>query len=231
MVIIYWQISKIFPCRNFYNDIVNEINQIKKDSEGKTILLLIGDWNEECTGTTNAQKLCNKCGLVNIFNRLYPNNPKFNTQQDGLQCIDYALTSPELASKVMNIMYEPFFYRLKGDHCGFFFDIPENMLFGKTDKDVMNSNTPALLSNNVKSVTKYIIALHKYLSNHNVFKWLWKLNKITDDDIIDLEKIDWDITTGYKHAENQCRKMKWEYWKIELHILKRDLSVLILTCF
>ena len=87
-------------------------------------------------------------------------------------------------------MYEPFFYRLKGDHCGFFFDIPENVLFGKIDKDVTNASTRALSSKNVKSVTKYIIALHMYLSDHNIFKQLWKLNKITDDDIIELEKID-----------------------------------------
>ena len=45
------------PRRNFYNDIVDEINRIKNDSDGKTIPLIIGDWNEECTGTTNAQKL------------------------------------------------------------------------------------------------------------------------------------------------------------------------------
>ena len=98
------------PRHNFYNDIVDEINRIKNDSEGKTIPVIIGDWNEECTGTTNAQKLCNEFGLVNIFDHLYPNHPKFNTQQDGSRCIDFALTSPELASKVTNIMYKPFFY-------------------------------------------------------------------------------------------------------------------------
>ena len=98
-------------------------------------------------------------------------------QQDGSQCIDYALTSPELASKVTNIMYKPFFYRLKGDHCGFFFDIPENVLSGKIVIDVTNVSIPALSSKNIKSVIKYINALHKYLSDHNVFKQHWKLKK------------------------------------------------------
>ena len=79
------------PRRNFYNDIVDEINRIKNNSGGKTIPLIIGDWNEPCTGTTNAQKICNEFGLVNIFDHLYPNHPKFNTQQDGSRCIDYAL--------------------------------------------------------------------------------------------------------------------------------------------
>ena len=55
----------IDPCCSLYNDIVDEINQIKKDSEGETIPLLIGNRNEEYTGTTNAKKLCNEFGLVN----------------------------------------------------------------------------------------------------------------------------------------------------------------------
>ena len=196
------------PRRNFYNDIVDEINRIKNDSEGKTIPLIIGDWNEPCTGTTNAQKICNKFGLVNIFDHLYPNHPKFNTQQDGSRCIDYALTSPELESKVTNIMYEPFFYRLKGDHRAFFFNISENVLFGKIDKDVTNANARSLSSKNAKSVSKYIIALHQYLLDHNIFERLRQLNFITDDDVVELEKIDRDITRGWKHGENQCKRIK-----------------------
>ena len=86
-------------------------------------------------------------------------------------------------------MYEPFFYCLKGDHCGFFFDIPEKVLFEKIDEDVTNASTRLLSSRNVKSVTKYIIALHTYLLNHNVFKRLLKLTKIMNDDVIELEKI------------------------------------------
>ena len=162
---------------------------------------------------------------MNIFDHLYRNHSKFNTQQDGSRCIYYALTSPELASKVTNIMYKLFFYPLKGDHRGFFFDIQENVLFRGIDEDVTNANTRLLSSKNVKSVTKYIIALQTYLLDHNIFKRLWKLNKITDDDVIESEKIDRDITNGCKHGKNQCKKMKQEYWTIKLHILKRDLLI------
>lgn len=107
-------------------------------------------------------------------------------------------------------MYEPFFYRLKGDHRAFFFDIPENVLFGKIDEDVTNANARSLSSKNAKSVSKYIIALHQYLMDPNVFERLRQLNFITDDNVVELEKIDQDITRGCKHSENQCKRMKRE---------------------
>ena len=89
-----------------------------------------------------------------------------------------------------------------------FFDIPENILFGKIDEDVTNANARSLSSKNAKSVSKYIVDLHQYLLDHNVFERLWQLNFITDDDVIELEKIDRDITRGCKHGEIQCKRMK-----------------------
>jgi hypothetical protein len=67
--------------------------------------ILIGNWKEECN-TSSSQKLCDNFGLVNIFDRLYPDHDQFKTYKLGSQCIDFALTTPELADQVTNIVYK-----------------------------------------------------------------------------------------------------------------------------
>jgi hypothetical protein len=48
----------------------------------------------------------------------------------GTRTIDFALAPPDIADRVTNFVYEPFLYRLKGDHRAFYFDIGEKHLFG-----------------------------------------------------------------------------------------------------
>jgi hypothetical protein len=48
----------------------------------------------------------------------------------GSRTIDFALAPPELAHQVKNFVYEPFMYRMKGDHRAYYFDIGEEVLFG-----------------------------------------------------------------------------------------------------
>ena len=49
----------------------------------------------------------------------------------GSRQIDFTLAPRDVADKVTNIVYEPFLYRLKGDHRAFYFDINEDALFQK----------------------------------------------------------------------------------------------------
>ena len=53
--------------------------------------------------------------------------------------IDFTLAPPEIADSVNNFVYEPFLYRLKGDHRAFYFDIPEEVLFGDAPEPVFNN--------------------------------------------------------------------------------------------
>ena len=72
------------------------------------IIIIIGDWNEECKGTSNSQKLCDKFGLVDVWDRLYPNESLFKTYLHGSRRIDFALALPETADCITNIAHEPF---------------------------------------------------------------------------------------------------------------------------
>jgi len=118
------------PRRNFYRDIKKFLQEFMTDENSSITPILLGDWNEECKGTSTSQKLCDDFGLVNIFNQVHPNHKQFKTYMRGSRTIDFALASPELAHRVTNFVYEPFMYRLKGDHRAYYFDIGEEVLFG-----------------------------------------------------------------------------------------------------
>ena len=72
------------PRRNFYKDMCKFIKSFVKKGKkaNKQVLpMLIGDWNEECVGKSNLKKLCDEFGLVNIFQKKFPNHEKFKTYQ------------------------------------------------------------------------------------------------------------------------------------------------------
>ena len=93
------------------------LRQFQKKADKRVLLMLIGDWNEECIGKLNLKKLYNEFGLVNIFNGKYPNHNKFKKYQEGSTFIDYGLIHRDLIDKVDWVTYKPFGYlKGKGDH-------------------------------------------------------------------------------------------------------------------
>ena len=111
------------PRRNFLRDIKAFLHQKIDNHKEDGIQLepmLMGDWNEECRGSSNAQRICNEFQLVDIWKRKYPEE-EFNTYIGGSRRLDFAITTTRIADMVSNITYEPFFYRLTGDHRGFEF--------------------------------------------------------------------------------------------------------------
>jgi hypothetical protein len=85
------------PRRNFFQDIKQFTKKFISNTESVIVPFIIGDWNEECKGTSTSQKLRNEFGLVNIFNRMYPDHKQFKTQIRGSRTIDFALTFPDMA--------------------------------------------------------------------------------------------------------------------------------------
>ena len=112
------------PRRNFYRDMCKFLRKFEKDTEQTVLPLLIGNWNEECMGRSNSKKLCDKFGLVNIFHGKHLNHKKFKTYQEGSRFIDYGLIHRDLLEEIEIVTYEPFgYWKGKGDHCGWYFDI------------------------------------------------------------------------------------------------------------
>jgi len=213
------------PRRNFYRDLTKFVKSYTTRKDIAVTPILIGDWNEECKGTSSSQKICNEFGLVNIFDRLYPNQKQFKTYKRGSRCIDFALTTPELADRVTNFVYEPFLYRLKGDHRAFYFDISEKTLFGDIKEPAFDPAGRSFSSKDRKATTKYLTAVDKHLKANNVLKRIRKLLTSDESDHREAEKLDREMTQACTHGEKQCRRRRLDYWSIEIHETKRNLSI------
>ena len=104
--------------------------------------------------------------------------------------IYFPLASQNIADKVTKIVYKHFMYRLKGDHCVFYFDINEDILF-QNQLDC-------------KNVTKYLDAVYNYSLENNVFEQLCKLMSCEEQNNIQLGQIDCEITQACDYRENCC---------------------------
>ena len=97
------------PRNNFRKDLSSFIQSFC-DINQSISPLIVRDWNKFFGESSAAKQLCTQFNLVNIFDRLYPNHPEFKTFQRGSKTIDYALAPPDIADRVLNFVYEPFFY-------------------------------------------------------------------------------------------------------------------------
>ena len=212
------------PRTNFRLDLKRFVQDIQKKYKNIRPIIL-GDWNEECKGTAVSMEMCHEFGLVNIFKRMNPDHENFNTYNRGSSIIDFALAPPEIADIVSNFVYEPFFYRLKGDHRGFYFDIPEKALFGSNKPAVYDSKGRGLNSKDIKNVKVYLETVHDVMLEHNVFERIHAITTSSKPNFRELEKIDKIMTGACELGESKCTRKGKSYWSIELHTTKRDLSI------
>jgi hypothetical protein len=118
------------PRRNFRRDLIT-FNKSKVNKANTNVIpIIMGDWNEECKGSSNSQIICNELGLVHAFDRIYPDHHAFKTYNRGSRRINFVLTPATIADKMRNFVYKTFMYRLTGDHRGAHFDINESILLG-----------------------------------------------------------------------------------------------------
>ena len=115
------------PRPNFYQDIHTLIAKyLQEHPEGQ--LIIMGDWNETCQGNSTSNKLCRDYNLVDLWNFHNPDE-EFRTYQRGQHHIDFTLVSTTLATR-MNLVYEPFQYRMKGDHRAMILQFQGDEVFG-----------------------------------------------------------------------------------------------------
>jgi hypothetical protein len=144
----------------------------------------------------------------------------------GTRTIDFALAPPEIADRVTNFVYEPFLYRLKGDHRAFNFDIGEKHLFGNKKDSPYDPEGRTFASKDRKAVAKYLKAVDKHLQANNIYNRVINLMKDKEPNHNEAELIDKEITRACEHGSNKCKKRPMDYWSIDLHALKQELSVM-----
>ena len=126
--------ADVHPRRNFLKDLSQFLKgKISKDPNITPILL--GDWNESMRDDLTACKLAELFGLVDVWE--HNHDEEFPTYSRGRRRIDFALTTPTIASH-SKITYEPFHSRLKGDHRAFYIECIEKDIFGNQLDPITN---------------------------------------------------------------------------------------------
>ena len=213
------------PRTNFYKDLKQFIRSQLAANPGHRSVIIMGDWNEQCQGNSNSNKLCHDFGLVDLWNVKHPNT-ELSTYKRGSRRIDFALVSQDIANMDTHMIYEPFDYRLSGDHRGFIIDIPM-AIFGTGCPPIYDPSGRGFQSNDRKAAATYLRAFYDHITEHDIINRIRTLIKHDSPDHETAEAIDREITRAGKHAENQCRRRRRDYWNVDLHLAKLRLSVWI----
>ena len=96
--------------------------------------------------------------------------------------------------------YEPFQYRLKGDHHAMVVDFDTNLLFGNPTTTLATPAQHEFSSKDAGSNRKYIQTKHKYLTHHHFASRLAHLQEAWDPELA--EQLDRD----FQHASTSTAK-------------------------
>jgi hypothetical protein len=73
---------------------------------------------------------------------------------------------------------------------------------------------------------KYLKAVNKHLQANNIYLHVVNLMKDTEPNHKEAELIDREMTRACEHGSNKYKKQPMDYWSIDLHVLKQELSVM-----
>ena len=215
------------PRQHFIPDLKHFVTTAMDTHKGTLSLILMGDWNSPSTSSP-IQSLMTDLGLVDPWLSLHPNHPDFPTYHRGRRRIDFALVSSELCPYITTFIYEPFKYRLSGDHRGFYFDLDVSTLFSHQSISPVTSRT--FSSKDQKAIKVYLQAFHNFMQLHNIKSRLDKLLSSSVPDHAEAEALDADLIRASRAAENKCRVSPRDYWSVDLHLLKQELSIYSQLC-
>ena len=215
--------TDVDPRKNFYRDLKQFIQTETSKDDILTIPILMGDFNDECTGV-NPSKLCSDFNLVDVWSQKHPNlNPR--TYQRGKRRLDFILAPQIVSDAVENIVYEPFQYRIKGDHRGLVIDFNERLLFGNAAPAPFGPKGRAFSSKDKNAVSKFLEEVHLHFQANRVIERVNALMESIEPNPTEAEALDREITRAVLHAENKIRRRRQEYWSIDLHKTRIELSI------
>ena len=91
----------------------------------------------------------------------------FATYASSSKCIDYILCDAWVSNASLQGCYEPFQYRLKGDHHAMVVDFDMLLLFGNPTSTLATPAQQEFSSKDAGSNLKYMQHKHKYLTQHH----------------------------------------------------------------
>ena len=194
-------------------------------SNAGTLLLVLGDFNEPLgQDPEGMSKIAGELGLLDLMMSRHSSSPPA-TYARGSNCLDYALSSPEVCEALRSSGYEEFNARIASDHRGYFFDFDTNVLFGSETQQLAPMAKRGLSASNVSQVTEYIRHKHSLLTAHNVFSRVAKLTHLGNRHA-QAERIDKDVVEASLAAESKVARFGEPAWSVELARARKEVSIL-----
>jgi exonuclease III len=217
--------SRHTPREAFIHDLQSFIRQVQ--SEGDDIIL-VGDFNEEISSPASGMdQLAVACGLADLFSIRLGTTTQPATYQRGPRRIDYALISPALLECIQAAGYDPFGYRIPSDHRGFYIDFNTEQIFSQDLSPLATQDKRDFVSTSPGAVVKYVTAKMSYLTEHNFFERIQRLDESQHSNHILAESLDRDFQRASHHAAKECRRTQQAPWSptlaeawAELHYYK-----------
>ena len=187
-------------------------------------VLLAGDYNEELDVMYDGiTKLCSDFHLVDLMFHL-AGRDDFATYACGSKRIYYILCDAWVSDASIQGCYEPFQYRLKGDHHAMVVNFDTNLLFGNPTTTLVTLAQREFSSKDAGSNQKYIQTKHKYLTQHNFASRLAHLQEAWDPDLA--EQLDRDFQRASSSAAKSGRRKPKAPYVTKLANLHKEKNVL-----
>ena len=223
-----WQLLRLSgnlapnPRKAFISDLIVEI---KKWSKEGAHVILGGDFNENLGETIDGlARLVSECKLTDVHAHFHGIKNEPATYVRGTKRVDYIFVSETVLPFVRFCGIESFFSTVHSDHRGSFLDLDLVGLLGGESAKLVPTALRGVSGSSPHS-EKYVLALYKYLLQHNVMNRGEKVFTaiehasipISTSLIIAINRIDKDITRAMLYAEKLCRQPDRAPWSKVLH--------------
>ena len=148
----------------------------------------------------------------------------FATFACGSKHIDYILCNTWVSDASLQGCYDPFQYRLKGDHCTMVVNFDTHLLFGNPTTTLAAPAQREFSSKDAGSNWKYIQSKHKYLTQDHFASLLAHLQDAWDPDLA--EQLDRDFQSALSSTAKSVHRKPHAPHVTKLAKLHKEKNVL-----
>lgn len=187
-------------------------------------IFLAGDFNESLNNPSSHMSILrHRHGLTDLMHHL-TGQDHFNTYTRGTNSIDYILCTDHVATAASAGCYEPFQYRVKGDHRSMIVDFNIHLLFSNTTHHLATIPQREFQSKDIAHGKRYIELKSHYLQNKNFAAHLDQLDQHLDPTLA--ERLNRDFQRASIAAANWCTRRPQTAYSMCLASLSQEKNVL-----
>ena len=209
---------QVHPRTAFIHDLTEFLQPLQQKRHS---IIIGGDWNDHGrSNNSTIQRLCTRFSLTDPWIHHHPTLTAVATHERGQHRIDVMLVSHDILLCIMSIGYSPVGTILSSDHRTLSARISLTRLFNTHKQDPLRPiQLRKVRSNDRRSVTTFIEAMHRHLLQNHTFTLGTQL--LTGDPMDPaklklVETIDTLIGQAGDHGEKKCKSRRKEWYSIPL---------------